>query len=264
MKLNLEKINLETINVAKIAGKFIKNSFGKQNDLIINEKGKNDFVTNIDKKSESILCEELTKICHFAGFITEEGTISDKKEYNWVIDPLDGTTNFINSLFPVAISIALIKNEEILLAVILEIGQDECFYAYKNSGAFLNGKKILCSKTKYLRDSILATGFPANDFSKLKNQINLFEYLIQNTRSIRRLGSAATDLAYVACGRFDGYYKSNLKIYDLAAGALIIKEAGGQSNDFSGNNQFLTKGEIISSNHFIFNELQNIISKYNK
>ena len=262
MSLNLEKITLETIDTAKIAATIIKNSLLNKEKIQIDLKGKNDFVTNIDKESEIVICEKLSKICPFAGFITEEKTRTNIEEYNWIIDPLDGTTNFINSLYPVAVSIALAKKDEILLGVVLEIGLDECFYAYKNSGAFLNGKKIFCSETKSLQDSLLATGFPANDFTNLKKQINIFEILIQNSKSIRRLGSSATDLVYVACGRFDGYYKTNICSHDLAAGSFIIKEAGGKNSDFLYGDNFLARGEIISSNPYIHNDIQEIIRKF--
>lgn len=168
---------------------------------------------------------------------------------------MDGTTNFIHGLPIFSISIALAHKNEIIAGVIYEINQDECFYAWKNGGAFLNGKQIYVSKTDKLDDSLLATGFPYYDYSRLDAYLQLFKHFMQNTRGVRRLGSAAVDLAYVACGRFDGFYEYGLNPWDVAAGIILVKEAGGNCIDFNEGKDYLYGREIIASNKNIQKEL---------
>ncbi|HNQ67531.1 MAG TPA: inositol monophosphatase family protein [Bacteroidales bacterium] len=261
--MNLKTLTIQVIEIAKYAGKIIHDNIKNINSHNIETKGLNDFVTDIDKLCEQEIVKRLEKLLPDSGFITEEGT-SEKigKEYNWIIDPLDGTTNFIHGFFPCAVSIGLKQNDEIVLGVVYEVGLDESFYAWKNGGAWLNEKQIRVSKKSELKTALLATGFPYHDFKPLDKYIDLLKYLTKNTQGIRRLGSAATDMAYVACGRFDGFYEYNLKSYDVAAGIILVNEAGGKICDFRGGNDYLFGKEIVASNAGIFSEFSSVVKKY--
>lgn len=261
--MNLEKITSQVIQIAKNAGEIIRANIDKRNKLEIETKGLNDFVTQIDKACEALIVAELEKLIPDAGFIAEENTsVKVGEEYNWIVDPLDGTTNFIHGFFPCAVSIGLKQNDEIILGVVYEAGFNECFYAWKNGGAWLNDQIIETSKKTALKNALLATGFPYHEFAPIDKYMKLLSYLTQNTQGIRRLGSAATDMAYVACGRFDGFYEYDLKPYDVAAGIIIIKEAGGSICDFKGGNDYLFGKEIVCSNKSIFSEFKTVVSKF--
>ncbi len=151
-----------------------------------------------------------------------------------------------------------------ILGVIYEINLDECFYAWEGSKAFLNGKEIHVSKAASLADSLIATGFPYYDYSKMENYMKLFNYFMKHTHGLRRLGSAATDLAYVACGRFDGFYEYSLQPWDVAAGAFIVKQAGGKVKDFNGNNNYIFGKEIVAGNGECFDEFLNTVKEHFK
>ena len=228
----------------------------------IEAKGKNDFVTHVDKGSEQRLVKGLSELLPEAGFIAEEGT-SDKKgeHFNWIIDPIDGTTNFIHGLFPFAISVALEQDGEIILGVVYEMGLKECFYSWKGAPAYLNGQEIQVSEAATISDSLLATGFPYSNYSKMAGFMDSLNYFMKNSHGLRRLGSAATDLAYVACGRFEGFYEYDLKPYDVAAGAFLVQQAGGKNCDFTGGNNYIYGKEIISSNSLVFDEFKEIVNK---
>ncbi|MDD2636277.1 MAG: inositol monophosphatase family protein [Bacteroidales bacterium] len=263
--MELKSLTLKVAEIAKHAGKIIKDNLGQISSSSIETKGLNDYVTDIDKASEEYIVTALSKLIPESGFIAEEGT-SDKigETYNWIIDPLDGTTNFIHGFYPFAVSIALMKKETIISGVVYEIGLDECFYAWTDGGAWLNGNRITVSTKSIFKNSLLATGFPYQAFEQLDNYIELLKYLTKNTQGLRRLGSAATDMAYVACGRFDGFYEYDLKSYDVAAGCILVIEAGGKLSDFSGGNNFIFGKEIVASNLKIFKDLSTIIKQYMK
>jgi len=261
--MNYKNICTEVVEIAKQAGKFISEQRISSSD--IEEKSKNSLVTFVDKQAEKIIVEALQKLLPEAGFIAEENTSDKKGEvFNWIIDPLDGTTNFIHNIPCYAVSIALMENNEIVLGVVYEINLKECFYAWKNSKAFLNGKEICVSKTTQINDALIATGFPYYNFSKLNEYLNLFKHLLTETRGIRRPGAASVDLVYVACGRFDAFYETTLHAWDVAAGAFIIKQAGGEVNDFNEKNNWLFGEEIVVGNTVIFNQLSKIIRTYYK
>ncbi len=249
--------------IAREAGQYIKSRQGDIHRLTVEAKGVHNYVTEVDKNSEKFIVEELTKLLPESGFIAEEGT-SDKRgdRYNWIIDPLDGTTNFIHGLLPVAVSIALQDNGKTVLGVVYEIGADEMFYAEQGSGAFLNGEPVQVSKTAKLDDCLLATGFPFHDYSRIGNYMKLLEHFMQVSHGLRRLGSAATDLVYVACGRFDGFYEYGLSPWDVAAGAFIVEQAGGKVGDFRGGQNWLYGSEIIASNAKVFDEFVQTVKQY--
>lgn len=255
----------EVAVLAKRVGSWLRSERQQLAHVNRETKGVHDYVTQFDKQSERMIVDRLRELVPEAGFITEENTISKQADlFCWIVDPLDGTTNFIHGLFPTAISIALKEGEEIVVGVVYEIGRDECFYAYKGGKAYLNGLPISVSDCRSLDDSLLATGFPYSDFSILDPFMQYLEWSMQHTHGLRRLGSAATDLVYVACGRCDGYFEYGMKPYDVAAGAFIVQQAGGVVSDFSGENNWLFGREIVASCPSLFQELQQSVQHFLK
>lgn len=260
---DLKHICFEVEKAAREAASFIRKE-SRGFDLKRTEiKGLNNFVSYVDKGSEKLLVERLSILLPEAGFVTEEGT-SEKEglKYCWVIDPLDGTTNFIHGFHPYSISIALKEYDEVVVGVVYEAGGNESFTAWKNGGAWLNGERIKVSDAPTLADSLLATGFPYSDFSRLDEYMQCFTHFCKHTHGVRRLGSAAIDLAYVACGRFEAFYEYGLHPWDVAAGLLLVKEAGGQVSDFSGSEKNLTGEEFLAANSRIFPEILEVIKKF--
>ena len=263
--MNLDKILKETCSIAKECGQFLlkENRNLKQTD--IETKSEHDYVTWADKASEKFLIENLSKVMPEAAFVAEESQSQRKdSRFCWIVDPLDGTSNYIHGLAPYCVSIALTDQEQEILAVIYEPNLKECFSTHAHSAAFLNGKPIRVSETKKLGNSFLATGFPSRDYSKLTEYMKLFEQLMFDTQGLRRLGSAAIDMAYVACGRFDAFYEYHLSAWDVAAGSLLVKQAGGKVNDFKGGTDYLFGKEIVCSNGWIQAELLGMIREYFK
>ncbi len=261
--MNYENICKEVIITATSVGEFIKNEAGKFSVDRIEIKGIHDFVSYVDKTSEKKLVDSLRKIVPEAGFIAEEGTVQYNGEsLKWIIDPLDGTTNFIHGIPVYSISIALMDGNETLLGVVFEPNFNECFYAWKNGPAYLNNKEIHVSKTSLVKESLIATGFPYNDFSIMSQYLAAFEYLLKNSHGVRRIGSAAVDLAYVACGRFDAFYEYNLHPWDVAGGAFVVKQAGGIITDFNNGENYIFGNEIIASNTNIQLEFYKIVKQY--
>ncbi len=261
--MNLQNLCDQVCEIAKEVGQFMKDEQNKISSKNIEVKGLNDFVTYVDKTAEMKIVKYLERIFPEAGFITEEKTITRiEEEYNWIIDPLDGTTNFIHGLSPFAVSIALQKKETIVLGVVYEVSLDECFCATKDGGAYLNTTPIEVSKTSSISSSLIATGFPYTEFSNMQPFLDSLEYLFKNSHGVRRLGSAATDLVYVACGRFDLFYESNLKSWDVAAGSLIVSEAGGNVSDYNDSDNFIFGKQIVASNSYNHNEFINLANKF--
>lgn len=256
-KSKLQSLCKEANAIVQEVSLFIK---GESQQFVtddIEEKGMNSLVSYVDKEAERQLVNKLAAILPGAGFITEEDTVKDhKKEYTWIIDPLDGTTNFLNRIPHYSVSVALSNGDQVLLGIVNEVIGNEMFYAWRGGGAFLNGQSIKVSRVNQLEKAIVATGFPY-DFERDKGELlNVLGHWLQHTRGMRRLGSAALDLAYVAAGRFETFYETTLNVWDVAAGALIVKEAGGIVTDFSGGDNYLYGAEIIASNknlahHFI-------------
>jgi myo-inositol-1(or 4)-monophosphatase len=205
----------------------------------------------------------LGEILPEAGFIAEEGTgAHEQEEWKWIIDPIDGTTNFIHQLPPYSISIALMHHDEIVLGLIYEITSGECFYAWKGSNAWLDGQKITVTPVCELEKSFIATGFPYQNYERIDAYMALLKYLMQHTPGVRRLGSAAIDLAYVACGRFEAFYEYNLKPWDVAAGAFLVKQAGGTVSDFNGGEGYLFGKEIIATNGSIHQSFMDTVNQF--
>jgi myo-inositol-1(or 4)-monophosphatase len=261
--MDLKNICIEMENIAREAAQFIASEAGRFDPGQTEKKGKNDFVSYVDREAERIIVERLSLLIPGAGFVVEENTSTKKGErYCWVVDPLDGTTNFIRGIHPHAVSIALTDHDEIIAGVVFEVSGKESFTAWKGGGAWLNGKRISVSGTTSASDSFIATGLPYSDFSRLSAYMKCLSHFLKNTRGVRRLGAASIDLAYVANGRFDMFFEYGLKPWDVAAGTILIMEAGGMVGNFSGNRKGLICTDIIASNRAVFQEMVEIISKF--
>ena len=265
MRLNSPQINIITKACMKASRSLIRD-FGEIENLQVSSKGPGDFVTSADKRTEKIIIEELQKAHPDYGIITEESGIINKANTNnrWIIDPIDGTTNFLNGIPQFAISIGYEEENEIKCGVIFDPIKNEMFCAEKGNGAYLNNSRIRVSNKKKLKDALLVTGGPRQS-SKIKEEI--FSEFIKVSNSVlspvRKFGSAALDVAYVACGRFDGYWQRELSYWDIAAGLVILKEAGGLVNFFEKDNEAPLKRNILASNANIHNELSDLIIKKN-
>lgn len=226
-------------------------------------KGLNDLVSYVDKTAEKQLVRNLYKVLPEAGFTTEEETVNTKGAvYNWIIDPLDGTTNFIHGIPTYSISIALYEDNHPVIGVVYEINRGEMFYTFKGGSAYLNNKPIMVSSRTKLADCLLATGFPYYNFDKQAQYMELFAEMMRKCHGLRRIGSAAVDLAYVACGRFDAYFEYNLNSWDVAAGAYLVQQAGGQIMNFGGGDEFIEKREILATNFHVTDEILTTIKRY--
>jgi len=261
--MNLTELCQQVITIAKNAGAFIRTEADSFDRSKIEHKGLNDMVSYVDKQAEQIIVEGLQKLMPDSGFITEEGTVQEKHAvYNWVIDPLDGTTNFIHGVPVFCVSIGLVKHDEAVLGVVYEINKDECFYATKGNGAFLNNKPISVTDIPELAGSLMVTGYPYTDFGRLPDYLQMLGDFMGKSHGVRRLGSAAADLAYVACGRFEGFFEYNLKPWDVAAGVVIVREAGGRVTDFRGEGEPIFGKELLATNTLIHDETSRLILTY--
>jgi myo-inositol-1(or 4)-monophosphatase len=252
--MNLEKITEDVCELAAETGDFLKQEILRLKTTDIQVKGLHNYVTYVDKESERRIMARLSSLLPGSGFIAEESPSLQPDEYTWVIDPLDGTTNFIHGVPLYCISIGLMHRDETILGVIYEPNLEECFYTWKAAPAYLNGEIIHVSQATTLNDSLFATGFPYYDYANLDEYLRIFRHLLQNSRGARRLGSAAADLAYTACGRYDGFFEYGLSPWDVNAGALLVKNAGGIVSDFRGKENFIFGKQIIAANNLIYQE----------
>ena len=260
--MNLEEITDEVARLAKDVGTFIRNERRSFSYDKVELKGPSDLVSYVDKESEKQIIDGLVKIIPGAGFITEEETTNQgRKEYTWIIDPLDGTTNFVHGIPNYCVSIGLMHKDEIVSGVVYEVANDECFYASKGNGAYLNGEPIRVREDKDIRNCVLATGFPYYNFERLEEYLKILNQLMKDTQGLRRMGSAAADMAYVACGRYGGYFEYNLNSYDIAAGVILVKEAGGSVTDFKGGDDYLFGREMVAGGG-VHRDLLSAIQKY--
>ena len=259
----LLNIATEAKAVVQRVSTFIKAEFGKVGQSAIEDKGLNDLVSYVDKKAEEQLVEGLSGIFPQATFITEEGTIENKvSEYCWIIDPLDGTTNFLHGVPHFAISVALVYEGEPIVGIIQDVMRSECYFAVTQQGAFLNDTSIQVSQSQTILQSVLGMGFPYSQYTSMDKVAKSLEYFLYNARGLRRMGAAALDLAYVAAGRLDGFYEVNLKAWDVAAGICLVKEAGGIVQDFRGADSYLFGKEIIATNPNIAKSLQELVYQF--
>ena len=236
-------------------GAFIQGEVNRVNIDDIETKDRNSLVSYVDKEAEKMLVRDLRRILPTSGFITEENTVerSDSSQ-TWIIDPLDGTNNFLHRIPHFAISIALQVDGDIVIGIVYDVCKQDCYWAIKDGGAFINDVRINTSKTSLVESAMIATGFPYSIRDEYPI-VNTLRYFMKEARGIRRYGAAALDLAYVACGRFDCYYETTLNSWDIAAGSLIVSEAGGRVTEFDGSHRFLESGQIVASNDHIHEEL---------
>lgn len=261
--MNWESICAKTVAIVQETGHYIRAERERFSSDMIEEKGLHNYVTHVDKGAEFRLVEALTALLPEAGFIAEENTVDRKNDsLRWIIDPLDGTTNFIHGHPPYAISVGLQCEGRMVAGVILNVPADEMFYAWKNGGAWLNKRPVQVSRITKLADSLLATGFPYAEFHLLDSYIGSMKHFMAHSHGVRRLGSAAVDLAWVACGRYEGFWEYGLNPWDVAAGSILLEEAGGKLSDFSGSDNYLFGKELIASNAFIFNEMKEVVQQY--
>lgn len=263
MMFNAEEILNATKDAVADAAYYIKSEVGKVSDNDIEEKELNSLVSYVDKTAEEMLVESLGTILPEAGFITEEETedIKDKK-LTWIIDPLDGTTNYLNQIPHFSVSVALRYEDEVVMGLVHEVMGDEQFYAAKGQGSFMNGRPIKVSGKSGLDQVLIATGFPYTNQYNVDASIDRLKSFLMKSRGMRRMGSAALDLSYVAIGRLGVYYEGSLNAWDLAAGALIVEEAGGKVSDYKGGRDFLESGEIIASAPQFYDQVMDILQRH--
>lgn len=256
MKNDVDLVSLcfQCFPLIEEVGVFISGQFGKVDESAIEEKSLNSLVSFVDKTAEEMLIHGLNGLFPAAGFLTEEGTTapgSGSTEWQWIIDPLDGTTNFLFGLPNFAVSVALVYRGEPVIGIVYEVNRQEMFYAIKEGGAFLNGKPISVSKARGLNQTLVATGFPYSNFDRLPFHLEAVGQFQRQTRGIRRWGAASVDLAYVACGRFDLFFEYALNPWDVAAGILMVTEAGGAVSDFRGVEGDISGKEVLASNGLV-------------
>ncbi|MGB9892839.1 MAG: inositol monophosphatase family protein [Candidatus Saccharicenans sp.] len=256
---NIDKYLEVAKSAAVRAGRYLLKGLSRKK--IIDFKGQVDLVTPYDRESEEMIFEDLSKAFPDHGFLAEEDISKpSQSDYCWIVDPLDGTTNFAHGLPIFCLSIALVSGQEILIGVVYDPTRQEMFTAQKGRGATLNDRLIRVSETEELDKSLLATGFPYDVRTSPDNNLNHFSNFAVRAQAIRRCGSAALDLCYVAGGRFDGFWEMKLKPWDLAAGALMVKEAGGQTTNFRGQPFTLSSPDIVATNGRIHQAMLDIIN----
>lgn len=254
----MESLEALAVHAAKKAGQVLQRRLGRTRQ--VDYKGAVNLVTEMDFRSERIIVSEIRKHCPEHGFLAEEKVQEQTlSPYRWIIDPLDGTTNYAHGYPTYAVSIALEKEGKIILGVVYDPSREELFVAEKGKGARLNGRRMTVSKTSRLSKSLLATGFPYDLRESKANNFDHFQNFALRVHAVRRAGSAALDLCYVAAGRFDGFWEMKLGPWDLAAGSLMVQEAGGRVTDFQGRSLGLNGREVLASNNRIHREMMKIL-----
>jgi myo-inositol-1(or 4)-monophosphatase len=245
----------------KKASKLLIRDFGEIEKLQVSKKGPGDFVTNSDKRTEKIIMNELSLARPDYSFLAEESGLSNKSnEFRWIIDPIDGTTNFLHGIPNFAISIGLEKNKEIICGMIFNPITNEMFYAEKGKGAYLNNSRIRVSSRKNIDECVILTGGPVLSYKNKEIFFKEYENVTRKVAATRKLGSSALDLAYLASGRCDGVFERNLNYWDIAAGVIIVKEAGGTITDFKGGNKYIEERNLLGTNSKIDKELISLLA----
>ncbi|HEY9164487.1 MAG TPA: inositol monophosphatase family protein [Magnetovibrio sp.] len=253
-------LNVMTAAAQKAARRLVRD-FGEVENLQVSKKGPADFVSMADKKAEETLVQELSKARPDFGFILEEGAAIEGKDTSntWIIDPLDGTTNFLHGIPHFAISIGLMRDNDLFAGVVYNPVTDEMYWAEKGQGAFLNGRRLRVSSRTHMAESLFATGVPFLGVDKDPRFLERLEGVMKVSSGIRRFGSAALDLAFVAAGRYDGFWECGLQQWDMAAGIVLVREAGGFVSDINGKRKMLETGSVIATNEKIYTPLFKIL-----
>lgn len=261
MQRDLEQLtrhaNLAVLEVAA----FLREQVNQVQPGQVEEKHRNGLVSYVDRTAEEMLVERLGRLLPEAAFITEEETIAQgaTSELQWIIDPLDGTTNYLYGLPHYSISVGLRAKADMLVGIVHHVPNDELFFAWQGGGAWCNDRPIRASQRQTLREALVATGFPYHNFSRADAWFKVLRVLLAKGRAVRRYGSAALDLAYIACGRFDLFFEYGLNAWDVAGGALLVQEAGGRISDFRGGTDFVSGGEVLACNPAIYAEALEIV-----
>lgn len=254
------------VKAARRAAAVINRASFDLDRVIVNEKQHNDFVTDVDRAAEEAIIEVLKNAYPDHGFLAEESgasaNVNDDTENVWIIDPLDGTTNFMHGFPQYAISIALQHRGVITQSVVYDPARNDLFTATKGAGAYLNEKRIRVGKLDRLGNALLATGYKTGSPSALHEYLKMYGIMAERCQGVRRAGSAALDLAYVACGRLDGYYEKGLSPWDIAGGALLVSEAGGIIAEFNGESDYLHKGNIIAGSPKVFGQMIGLLAEF--
>lgn len=262
--MNLDHLSQQVADLCRRTGQFIRQEAASFDRSRVEVKGLHNLVSYVDQETERRLVAGLRELLPEAGFITEEGTAGAEQgeELKWIIDPLDGTTNFVHGLPCYSISVALARRSELLVGVVYEVNLDECFRAARGAGAFCNELPIRVSEAPTLGESLVATGFPYSQFEQLSTYLQLLGAFMQRSHGVRRVGSAAVDLAYVAAGRFESFFEFNLNSYDVAAGILLVREAGGHVTQFLEDGDPLFGREVVASNGRVHQQMQDTIREF--
>jgi len=255
------------VKAARKAGAIINRASLDLDQLTVRSKQDRDYVSEVDQMAERAIIETLLDAYPKHAILAEESGATPSAQggsddYTWIIDPLDGTTNFLHGLQQYSVSIALKHKGQITQAVVYDPSRNELFTATRGSGAFFNDRRLRVTKRTRLEECLIGTGFPFRDFSFVEAYTNMFRDMMRATSGLRRPGSAALDLAYVACGRYDGFWEMHLKPWDLAAGSLLVQEAGGLVGNFVGNEGFLDSGNIVAANPKIFSQMLQVIAPH--
>ena len=250
------------VKAARRAGSLINRATQDLDLITVERKGVSDYVSEVDRMAEQAIVETLLEAYPDHAILAEEGGAQGHSDYLWIIDPLDGTTNFLHGFPQFAVSIGLQIKGVLNLAVVYDPTRNELFTATRGRGAHLNDRRLRVSKQTRLQESLIGTGFPYRDFTYLDDYLKMFRELLPKTAGLRRPGCASLDLAYVAAGRYDGFWEAGLKPWDLAAGVLLIQEAGGLVTDFDGGENYMATGNVVGGNPKVFSQLLQVIQPH--
>jgi len=250
------------VKAARRAGNLINRAADNLDHLTVTKKSHADYVSEVDRAAERIIIEALREAYPSHAILAEESGAQGESEYVWIIDPLDGTTNFLHGVPQYAVSIGLQHNGILTQAVVYDPTKNDLFTATRGRGAYLNDKRLRVSKRKEMADSLIGTGFPYTRFEHMDAYLDIFKDVMQKSAGLRRAGAASLDLAWTAAGRYDGFFETALKPWDLAAGALLITEAGGMVSDLHGSDTFIKSGHICAGNPDIHAQLLQIIAPH--
>lgn len=253
------------VQVAREAGQLIARRAGSIDEAGVRAKGLNDLVTEVDEEVQQLIIRTLQETFPGSRFLAEEGEDFSSSEHDegdlWIIDPIDGTTNFMHGVPPYAVSIALQHNGDLAVGVVLDASRGELFTATRGGGLFVNGSKHRVSETRKLGDSLITTGFPYREVRHIDQYLEVLGEMMRRSRGVRRPGSASIDLAYVACGRFDGFFETGLKSWDVAAGMLLVEEGGGRVTDYRNEPSPIFEEQILASNGAVHDEMLSIVGR---